>query len=81
MDDGIGMNLNSDLQSSETEQKMGLQGIKERVTALGGELLIESKPGEGVSIEAVLDLSTRFKNNGHVAGIKQSHDLHKLSIH
>jgi PAS domain S-box-containing protein len=81
VDDGVGMNLNFDLQHSETEQKMGLQGIKERVTALGGELLIESKPEDGVRIEAVLDLTTVLHSNGLVSDVKKAGEVHKLIIH
>jgi len=81
VDDGVGMNLNLDLHHSETEQKMGLQGIKERVTALGGELLIDTKPEEGVKIQAVLDLTTVLHSNGHMSDVKKANKVHKLIIH
>ena len=58
-DDGVGMDLDADASSSVAAPKMGLQGIKERVTALGGALRIDTAPGKGVVIEAVIDLSAK----------------------
>jgi len=80
-DDGIGMDLDVDLQSSETNQKMGLQGIKERVTALGGEMSIESRSGEGVIIKAVLDLTTKTKSNGNTFEIKNGANISTSMVH
>ena len=62
-DDGIGMDTQNELKSTEKEQKMGLQGIKERVMAIGGNSVIESRKGKGVKIIAILDLSTRKEIN------------------
>lgn len=45
MDDGIGFAM------KDMTQNMGLTGIHDRVTLLGGELQIDSKPGHGVSIQ------------------------------
>ncbi len=48
-DDGVGL--------SDTPHKgMGLQGMQERVRALGGELSIKSRPGEGVTIRVELEV-------------------------
>ena len=58
-DDGVGMDLDADASSSVAAPKMGLQGIKERVTALGGALRIDTAPGKGVVIEAVIDLAAK----------------------
>ncbi len=46
-DDGIGFNV-SDIQHSES---MGLQGIRERVEAFNGQMIIDSEVNEGVSIQ------------------------------
>lgn len=59
VDDGVGMDFGRDATSRVAEPKMGLQGIKERVTALGGDLDIESAPGKGVKIRAVIGLDGR----------------------
>ena len=63
-DDGVGMDLEKDTKSTDIESKMGLQGIRERVTALNGEVSIESRPGKGVEINAVLDLNSNLINEG-----------------
>jgi PAS domain S-box-containing protein len=62
IDDGVGMDMDDDLKSTQSETRMGLQGIKERTTALGGELIIESSPGNGVKITAIIDLDKRARN-------------------
>ena len=65
-DDGVGMDMAADMQSTQTESKMGLQGMNERLTALGGKLVIDSTPGGGVRIEAIIDLNNRpGVHNGH----------------
>ncbi|MCW8957028.1 MAG: PAS domain S-box protein, partial [Gammaproteobacteria bacterium] len=63
-DDGVGMDMEEDTKSTDIESKMGLQGIRERVTALNGEVSIESRPGKGVEINAVLDLNSNLINEG-----------------
>lgn len=52
-DDGIGMDLDKKTLNSKHTKRHGLQGIKERVSAMGGALTISAKPGKGVSIQAV----------------------------
>ncbi len=63
-DDGVGMDIDKDTKSTDIESKMGLQGIRERITALNGEVSIESRPGKGVVINAVLDLNSNLVNEG-----------------
>ena len=62
-DDGVGMDATVDTSerhaSYSSGSRMGLQGMKERVTALGGELDIDSTPGNGVKIRAVINLDNR----------------------
>jgi signal transduction histidine kinase len=48
-DDGRGFD-------AQRERGMGLLGIEERVNHLGGKFTVESKPGEGASIEVLLPL-------------------------
>jgi len=68
-DDGIGMNVNKEMHASEHAKRHGLQGINERVTAMGGTLVISGELGKGVNIQAVLVLG----------GINHdvSHDINK----
>ena len=47
IDDGRGMTLSPDLYA---QQGYGLNNMRERAGAIGGEFLIESKPGEGTRI-------------------------------
>ena len=46
-DDGKGL-------SGPPEFHLGLLGMRERVTAIGGRLEIGGRPGQGVTIEAIL---------------------------
>jgi PAS domain S-box-containing protein len=55
-DDGIGMDVDKTIKAGEKATRHGLQGINERVSAIGGRLRISGKPGKGVTIHAVLAL-------------------------
>jgi signal transduction histidine kinase len=48
-DDGRGFDFESHLAASGVEH-FGLLGISERARALGGELRVESRPGEGTEV-------------------------------
>ncbi len=67
-DDGVGMDVISAQKSTKKKKRMGLQGIKERVTALSGHLNIISDKGHGVKVSALLDLNTKMTklNNLHI---------------
>ncbi len=54
-DDGKGFDLASVL-ARHKEQGLGLLGIRERVTALGGSLQIDSAPGRGTTIRVEIPL-------------------------
>ena len=56
-DDGIGMDVAKALKKKEHGNRMGLVGIEERLTALGGKLVIDSELYKGVKIEALIDIS------------------------
>ncbi len=49
-DDGVGFDVQRVLQSARLEQKLGLYGMMERASLLGGRLVIESRPGAGSSV-------------------------------
>ena len=68
-DDGIGMHVEEKMATGKQAKRHGLQGINERVTAMGGMLEISAKPGRGVKVQVVLVLGS---NNHDV-----SHDIHK----
>lgn len=56
-DDGIGMDINKSFEKTAHKNRMGLQGMEERLIALGGSLHISSEPYKGVKIEAEMPLS------------------------
>ena len=60
-DDGQGMNINT---TNNTEGH-GLQGMSERVSALGGHLSVRSAEGEGCTVEAEIPLEA---NHGSAKG-------------
>ena len=68
-DDGIGMHVEEKMATGKQAKRHGLQGINERVTAMGGMLEISAKPGRGVKVQVVLVLGS---SNHDV-----SHDIHR----
>jgi signal transduction histidine kinase len=55
-DNGIGFELQHVLASPLKEKKLGIFGMKERVSVIGGEFTIESEPGVGTTIYAKIPL-------------------------
>lgn len=49
-DNGVGMTK----ATSESEEGFGLSAMRDRVAAFGGQLMVESKPGEGCEIKVVI---------------------------
>lgn len=71
-DDGIGMDVEKALKKKEHGNRMGLIGIEERLTALGGDLVIDSELYKGVKIEATIDISSSKDSqniNNEIEGI------------
>lgn len=50
IDDGCGFNVKSTLRTAAISKRLGLYGIFERVSLLGGSILIKSKVGKGTNI-------------------------------
>jgi PAS domain S-box-containing protein len=58
-DDGVGMDIRRALDKEDKiTHGLGLQGIKERVTALGGRFDVFSEAGRGVRLSITIDLET-----------------------
>jgi signal transduction histidine kinase len=56
-DDGRGFASQPDLERLEHEGHMGLAGMRERITALGGEFRLHARPGHGVALEVRVPLN------------------------
>ncbi|GAA2421210.1 hypothetical protein GCM10010191_35760 [Actinomadura vinacea] len=56
-DDGRGFAIPTDVRALVGEGHYGLVGMRERAAAVGGELMVESRPGEGTTISVVLPLA------------------------
>jgi signal transduction histidine kinase len=55
-DDGKGFEVEKVLAASEADGGFGLRSMRERVTKLDGEFSVESRPGEGTRIRAIIPL-------------------------
>ncbi|EFO79487.1 hypothetical protein OSCT_2613 [Oscillochloris trichoides DG-6] len=63
-DNGIGFNAPTTRESLNLEHHLGLMGMWDRITLLGGTLLIESTIGRGTSIFASIPLCTILEEGG-----------------
>jgi two-component system sensor histidine kinase DegS len=57
-DDGMGFDPGRVVRPRETGEGLGLLGMRERLALLGGTLAIESEPGRGTRVVAMLPLGT-----------------------
>lgn len=53
-DDGVGFDVNSAADASERGNTFGMFGLRRRVEALGGHLVVESAPGKGTTVMALV---------------------------
>ncbi|MBK9923831.1 MAG: sensor histidine kinase [Anaerolineales bacterium] len=53
-DNGLGFNLNAVNVEPSRRQSLGLAGMQERAALLGGSVVIQSKPGYGTEVEALI---------------------------
>ncbi len=56
-DDGIGFRPSALLHHADEEKKLGLVGMMERALMLSGKVVIDSKPGKGTQVSALLPLN------------------------
>jgi signal transduction histidine kinase len=64
-DDGRGFDVTAAMKSPETDQKLGLLGMKERVALVGGGLSIESAERRGTTLYVRIPIPAH--ENGEVA--------------
>lgn len=62
-DNGQGFQIPDPYGEGEPPKGLGLQGVRERVTMLGGEFMLESAPGQGTTLEVHVPLA-RENGNG-----------------
>ncbi|MDP2728769.1 MAG: GAF domain-containing protein, partial [Dehalococcoidia bacterium] len=55
-DDGVGFDVGTYLSHKGTDQGLGLLGVRERVSLLGGSLAIESSPGKGTCVGVIIPI-------------------------
>jgi signal transduction histidine kinase len=55
-DNGVGFQITTVMPEQLDGRGLGLRGMQERVTTLGGELDIQSTPGQGTTIKAKVPL-------------------------
>ena len=55
-DDGIGMDVEKPVDGNAADKRHGLQGMRERITAMGGTFNITSGRGKGVKVEVMIGL-------------------------
>ncbi len=63
-DNGSGFDVHAAMKNAETEHRLGLLGMKERVALVGGSLSIESAPGRGTTLHVRIPISV--KENGEM---------------
>ena len=63
-DDGRGFSVDNVMGSSVQVQNLGLYGMQERASLVGGRLTIESVPGEGTAVFVELPLQTKDGGSG-----------------
>jgi len=76
-DDGAGFDVT---RARDAESGLGLHGMRERVTLLGGSILIESKPGQGTVVRARIPAGsaapTLLKQRGRRSGKRVRQQSH-----
>jgi signal transduction histidine kinase len=64
-DDGTGFDVEEVMGSHVLQTNLGLYGMRERASLLGGSLTIESTPGEGTSVFVEIPLDRTEGSGGH----------------
>jgi signal transduction histidine kinase len=68
-DNGIGFDLDQAKQKSTSRPSLGLAGMEERAALVGGSVSIQSRPGLGTEIEALIP----YHHNGSKTEVKDGH--------
>jgi len=72
-DNGVGFDPDHVADSAEERERLGLYGIEERASLVGGQLTIESEPGGGTTLSVEIPLEGTWQNrNGTASSEKAS---------
>ena len=77
-DNGIGFNREEVQQRRTSRPSLGLAGMEERAALLGGALTVQSRPGYGTEVEAVIPYSRPHANSKH--GLQEVKDDHSSIV-
>lgn len=72
-DDGCGFDVNAVMKNAETEHRLGLLGMKERVALVGGSLSIESDPDRGTTLYVRIPFPLQETGEVRYGQAKNSH--------
>jgi signal transduction histidine kinase len=64
-DDGRGFIPDGSPKSNGLGQKVGLSGMRERLSLLGGSFRLHSEPGSGTTVTAEVELPTKREDSSH----------------
>lgn len=64
LDNGIGFDLDQVKQRRTARPSLGLAGMEERAALLGGSVAVQSRPGYGTEVEAVIPYHTNLETDG-----------------
>lgn len=72
-DDGCGFDARAVLKNAETEQRLGLLGMKERLALVSGNLSIESAQGRGTTLYVRIPMSLQARGEVRYGKTENSH--------
>jgi signal transduction histidine kinase len=64
-DEGRGFRPDGATRSNGPGERVGLSGMRERLSLLGGRFELQSEPGSGTTVKAEVDLPTRREDPDH----------------
>ena len=77
-DNGIGFDLEHVKQRRTARPSLGLAGMEERAALLGGTMSIQSRPGYGTEVEAVIPYHSNYVGAQELISVNSDESLHDL---
>jgi signal transduction histidine kinase len=72
-DDGVGFDVAQVMASRQEMERLGLYGIEERASLVGGRLTVESSPGAGTTVSVEIPLEGMWLAKKGAEGLTESH--------